>query len=49
MRVNKKNIEKDKSLFFLLIFWDKENMFFLLTLWDGGSTTLDWTCVLYVV
>jgi len=28
MRINKKNLEKDKSLSFLLIFWDKENVFF---------------------
>jgi len=38
MRINKKNLGKDKSLSFLLIFWDKENVFFLLILWDGGST-----------
>ena len=37
MRINKKNLGKDKSLSFLLIFWDKENVFFLLILWDGGS------------
>jgi len=37
MRINKRNIGKDKSLSFLLIFWDKENVFFLLILWDGGS------------
>ena len=39
MRINKKNLGKDKSLSFLLIFWDKENVFFLLIYWDGGSTT----------
>jgi len=38
MRINKKNLGKDKSMSFLLIFWDKENVFFLLILWDGGST-----------
>jgi len=37
MRINKKKFGKDKSLSFLLIFWDKENVFFLLILWDGGS------------
>jgi len=37
MRINKKNLGKDKSMSFLLIFWDKENVFFLLILWDGGS------------
>jgi len=37
MRINKKNLGKDKSLSFLLIFWDKENVFFLLILWDRGS------------
>jgi len=30
MRINKKNLEKNKSLSFLLIFWDKENVFFFL-------------------
>jgi len=30
MRINKKNLGKDKSLSFLLIFWDKENVFFCL-------------------
>jgi len=38
MRINKKNLGKDKSLSFLLIFWDKENVFFLLISCDGGST-----------
>jgi len=28
MRINKKNLGKNKSLSFLLIFWDKENVFF---------------------
>jgi len=37
MRINKKNLGKDKSLSFLLIFWDKENVFFLFILWNGGS------------
>jgi len=30
MRINKKNLGKDKSLSFLLIFWGKQNVFFCL-------------------
>ena len=49
MRINKKNLEKNKSLSFLLIFYDKENVFFLLYGTEGVLNNLvfthfTWTC-----